>query len=186
MEADFWQSKWQSNQLGFHKSEANPLLVKHCQALSLKKGDCVFLPLCGKTLDIAWLLAQGYRVAGAELVEMAIAQLFTELEITPTISNLGDVKQYSAENIDIFVGDIFQVSGQMLGAVNAIYDRAALVALPGEMRDRYSAHLIDITDTAPQLLISYNYDQTAMDGPPFAISLKKSIAITKPIMMSPF
>ena len=58
----------------------------------------------------------------------------------------------------------------MLGPVDAIYDRAALVALPGEMRDRYSAHLIDITHAAPQLLISYGYDQTAMDGPPFAIS----------------
>lgn len=170
MDHNFWLNKWQKNELGFHKSEANPLLVRHFQSLSLKQGKRLFLPLCGKTLDIAWLLAQGYRVAGAELAEMAIAQLFSELGVNPTITDLGDVKRYSAENIDIFVGDIFHMSAEMVGTVDAIYDRAALVALPGDMRDRYTSHLIDITHAAPQLLITFEYDQTVMPGPPFSIS----------------
>lgn len=170
MEPNFWLDKWKKNELGFHKSEANPLLVKHFPSLSLEQGKRIFLPLCGKTLDISWLLAQGYRVVGAELVEMAIAQLFEKLGVNPTITNLGNIKRYSAENIDIFVGDIFQVSRAMLGPVDAIYDRAALVALPGEMRDRYSTHLIDISQGAPQLLITFEYDQSVITGPPFSIS----------------
>jgi thiopurine S-methyltransferase len=131
----------------------------------------VFLPLCGKTRDIAWLLAKGYRVAGAELSKVAIEQLFNELKTTPEISQLGSVTHFRAKNIDIFVGDIFELSSAILGPVDAIYDRAALVALPEEMRQRYSAHLMRITNVAPQLLIAYEYNQSLMDGPPFSVSI---------------
>ena len=170
MDASFWLQKWENNNIGFHKSEANSLLIKYFKELSLGEGSRIFLSLCGKTLDIAWLLSNGYRVAGAELIEIAIEQLFIELGVEPKISEAGAVNRYSATNIDIFVGDIFQLSSQMLGPVDAIYDRAALVALPREMRNRYTAHLMEVTDKAPQLLISYEYDQNLMQGPPFSVS----------------
>lgn len=137
---------------------------------SLAKSSRVFVPLCGKTLDIAWLIANGFCVVGAELIETAIQQLFTELGVVPKISVTGEVKHYSAKNIDIFVGDIFTVSRKMLGLVDAIYDRAALVALPEDMRHRYTEHLMQITNIAPQLLITFEYDQNVMAGPPFSIS----------------
>ena len=170
MDTSFWLQRWEKNVIGFHKSEANPVLVKYFTQLSLVKGSRVFVPLCGKTLDIAWLLSNGYRVAGAELIEMAIEQLFAELEVEPKISDVGEVRRYSAENIDIFVGNIFDVSSKVLGPVDTIYDRAALVALPEEMRNRYTAHLMEVTDKAPQLLITYEYDQNLMEGPPFSVS----------------
>jgi len=170
MDGSFWHNKWEQNDIGFHESQANPLLVKHFQALSLGKGSRVFLPLCGKTLDIHWMLAAGYRVAGVELSSIAIDQLFVDLGMTPTIEKVGALHRYSAHDIDIFVGDIFQLSGDSLGAVDAIYDRAALVALPAEIRSRYSAHLMTMTSTAPQLLVCYQYDQSLLEGPPFSIS----------------
>ncbi|MEM9809458.1 MAG: thiopurine S-methyltransferase [Cyanobacteria bacterium P01_D01_bin.56] len=170
METSYWRQKWEQNNIAFHKSEANPILVNHFQKLSLAKGSRVFVPLCGKTLDIAWLLSQGYRVAGAELIEIAIEQLFKELRVEPEISEIGNIKRYSADNIDIFVGNIFDVSSQMLGFIDAVYDRAALVALPKGIRQRYTIHLMEITDKAPQLLVSYDYDQSLMSGPPFSIS----------------
>lgn len=92
MDTSFWLERWESNRIAFHKSEANPLLVKYFQELDLAKGSCVFVPLCGKTLDIAWLLAKGYRVAGAELIEIAIEQLFAELGVEPKISEAGEVR----------------------------------------------------------------------------------------------
>jgi thiopurine S-methyltransferase len=166
----FWQQKWENNDIAFHQSAANPLLVNYFKALSLTKGSRVFLPLCGKTLDILWLLANGYRVVGAELSKIAIGQLFSTLGVTPEISALGKLERYSAENIDIFVGDIFDLSGELLGVADAIYDRAALVALPEALRNRYTAHLMAITATAPQLLICYEYDQNVLAGPPFSVS----------------
>lgn len=170
MKAGFWLQRWTSNEIAFHQHEANPLLIQYFDKLHLAEGSRVFLPLCGKTLDIAWLLDRGYRIAGAELSKMAIEQLFAELGMTPEISDLGDLDHYSAENIDLFVGDLFHLSPKTLGSVDAIYDRAALVALPEDMRDRYTAHLMPLTNTAPQLLVTYEYDQNAMAGPPFSIS----------------
>lgn len=169
MDADFWLQKWEKNDIAFHGSEANPLLVEYFKLLSLEKGSRVFLPLCGKTLDIAWLLANGYRVAGAELSEMAVEQLFVELGTNPKITKAGKVKHYGGKDIDIFVGDIFDLPEMTLGPVDAIYDRAALVALPEKMRGQYAEHLTKITSKAPQFLICYEYDQDLMKGPPFSV-----------------
>lgn len=170
MEADFWHKKWELNEIGFHKTEANPLLVKHLVQLSLKNGDRIFLPLCGKTLDIGWLLQQGFQVVGAELSELAIQQLFEQLELKPQIAEIGSLKRYSAKNLDVFVGDIFAIDRELIGHIDAIFDRAALVALPSEMRIQYAKHLIDITNNAPQILITFEYDTKGVSGPPHAIS----------------
>jgi thiopurine S-methyltransferase len=170
VDTNFWHQRWERNEIAFRQREANPLLVKYFDVLSLSKGSRVFLPLCGKTLDIHWLLSNGYRVAGSELSEVAVNQLFSERTIEPRITAIDDIRRHSADNIDIFVGDIFDLSRSVLGRVDAIYDRAALVALPETMRSRYAGHLIEITDRAPQLLISYDYDQSLVDGPPFSVS----------------
>lgn len=111
----FWHQKWKNQEIAFHQSEANPLLVKYFNALSLAKDSRVFVPLCGKTLDISWLLSHGYRVAGAELSRLAVEELFTELGLEPKITKVDEIKHYSAKNIDIFVGDIFELSDKMLG-----------------------------------------------------------------------
>lgn len=169
MDASFWHQRWEKNEIAFHEKAVNPLLVKYFKDLSLVKGSRVFVPLCGKTLDIGWLLSRGYRVAGVELSELAVKQLFVELGVEPKISEVEKVKHYRATQIDLFVGDIFDVSRKTLGSVDAIYDRAALVALPEELRHRYTMHLQELTVHAPQLLICYEYDQTVMEGPPFSI-----------------
>lgn len=170
MEHDFWHQKWERNQIGFHLAEVNPLLVKHFSRLSLQKQRRVFLPLCGKTLDIAWLLTQGYQMVGAELSELAIQALFEQLNLKPKVIQLEGLKLYQAEAIDIFAGDIFALDSAELGHVDAIYDRAAFVALPDEMRIRYSQYLRQVTHSAPQLLITFEYDQTLHAGPPFSIN----------------
>ncbi len=169
MEAGFWHKKWVEGDIGFHEQQGNPSLREHFGKLQMAAGARVFLPLCGKTRDIAWLLDEGYRVTGAELSELAIKALFDELGLVPEITNTDKHVCYQSRNLRIFVGDIFDVSAKQLGPIDAIYYRAALVALPMEMRARYAAHLIDITDAAQQLLITYEYDQQLMNGPPFCV-----------------
>lgn len=169
MDADFWLRRWEANEISFHRSQANPLLVAHLSALPVSKGDRLFLPLCGRSLDIGWLLAHGYRVAGAELSELAVGQLFAGLGIEPRIAEIGALKRCSGPGIDIFVGDIFALTGEVLGRVDAVFDRAALVALPPEMRVRYARHLTEITGGAPQLLITYEYQTGPTDSPPFRV-----------------
>jgi thiopurine S-methyltransferase len=154
MDPDFWHQRWQANQIGFHEGQANALLVEHFGKLGLAKGARVFLPLCGKTRDIDWLMSQDYQVAGAELSTLAVEQLFAEHGIDPTITPLGALTRYSANRVDIFAGNIFDLGADALGKVDAIYDRAALVAFQNAMRKRYTAHLMKNTARAavPDLL----------------------------------
>lgn len=173
MDPSFWHQRWQTQETGWHERAANPLLVRHVSALNLPPGSRMFLPLCGKSLDIGWLLAQGYAVAGAELSELAVTQLFTELGLQPSLSPVGSLTRYSAEKIDIFVGNIFDLTREMLGLVEAVYDRAALVALPPDMRPRYAAHVQTLTAAAPQLVICYAYDQSLIPGPPFSVTAEE-------------
>ncbi len=170
MNHEFWHDKWQKQQIGFHEPKANPLLLAHLKALDLAPSSKIFLPLCGKTLDIAWLLAQGFEVVGAELNKLAVCALFEEMHITPTISECGALTRYSAKGLDIYLGDIFALQATTLGPVAAIYDRAALIALPETMRRDYSKHIRNLTGTAKQLLITVEYDQSLQAGPPFNVS----------------
>lgn len=170
MDADFWHGKWQRGEIGFHESTVNPLLTAHLDVLQLEPGSRIFLPLCGKTLDIGWLLQQGYRVVGIELSQIAIDDLFDGLEQTPVVMERDGLLHYCASNIDIFVGDIFALTADRLGPVDAIYDRAALVALPEHSRTRYALHLKALTNCAKQLLVTYGYDQSVRPGPPFSVT----------------
>ncbi|MEQ8442774.1 MAG: thiopurine S-methyltransferase [Alphaproteobacteria bacterium] len=169
MDAEFWHGKWAKKEIGFHEGKPNRLLAAHVGRLGLAPGARVFLPLCGKTADVGWLMKQGYRVAGIELSSTAIADLFVDLGLTPRVSKAGLLTRYQQDGVDILCGDIFDLDASTLGPVDAIYDRAALVALPAGTRSRYASHLYQIASGAPQLLIAFDYDQTAMDGPPFSV-----------------
>jgi len=170
MEQEFWQTKWQARDIGFHKQHENPLLTQYLPHLKLQTGARIFLPLCGKTKDISWLNTQGYNIVGVELIETAVIELFEEMSVSPQIEENSQFKIYQHNGITIFVGDFFQLTQSLLGPVDAIYDRAALVALPKLMRIDYVQHLIKITNMANQLLICFEYDQSKMGGPPFSIN----------------
>ncbi len=168
MNPDFWHERWNENRIGFHEADSNPMLSEFFDRLSLKPGGRIFVPLCGKSNDLHWLSAQGYTVVGIELNQLAVETFFAH-EVGTEITEQGACRLYKSNNIEIFVGDFFDLSDEMLGPIDAIYDRAALVALPASMRGRYVDHLANITKTAPQLLISFDYDQALMKGPPFSV-----------------
>ncbi len=170
MEANFWHQKWEQGETGFHENQINPAIADHLNKLHLPSGSRIFVPLCGKTRDIGYLLEHGYHVAGVELSTIAINELFHSLELAPVITRAGPLTHYRANNIDVWAGDLFNLTPSTLGTVDAIYDRAALVALPENLRKQYAAHLITLTHMAPQLLITYEYDQRLYDGPPFSVT----------------
>src|SRR3546814_8142059 len=83
MDPDFWQQRWRDNRIGFHRDGVLPLLEKHWPSLGLATGSRVFVPLCGKSLDMAWLAARGHRVLGVELSPLAVGQFFDENGLAP-------------------------------------------------------------------------------------------------------
>jgi len=169
MDRDFWLARWQNNQIGFHEGAPNALLVARFAALGVPAGGRIFVPLCGKSHDMQWLRAQGFTVVGAELSRLAVEEFFAELGLAPTVAPAGRLERFEAEGVTLFVGDIFDLDQNTLRAVDAVYDRAALVALPALLREHYAAHLIALTGGAPQLLVTFEYDQTRQPGPPFSI-----------------
>lgn len=169
MEHDFWHKRWEKNQIGFHEGAPNALLVAHFAKLAIPAGGRVFVPLCGKSHDMLWLRAQGYRVVGAELNRSAIEQFFAENGLAPAITTDGLFERFDCDGVTILVGDFFDLDDKTLGPVDAIHDRAALVALPEAMRRRYAAYLPELTGRAPQFLVTFVYDQSVIDGPPFSV-----------------
>lgn len=170
MQAEYWLKRWQSNDIGFHDGKVNPSLERYFTNLNLPASSCVFIPLCGKTVDIHYLLNKGMYVVGAELSELAVRQLFIELALTPKVTKHGLLSAYQALGICIWVGDVFALTADHLGHVDAIYDRGALVALPYAIRNQYAQHIITLSNAAPQLLITCVYDQSKRCGTPYSVS----------------
>lgn len=169
MDAGFWQDKWDKGEIGFHLNQVHPLLKRFLPALSLAPGQRIFVPLCGKSLDLGYLLEQGLTVVGVELSEKAVIALFEQRGVQPEVHEWTAGKYYQHGNLSVFQGDIFALDMATLGKVDAIYDRAALIALPDTLRQRYARHLVTLTQRSPQLLITLSYDQPQMEGPPFSV-----------------
>ncbi len=169
MKSEFWHNCWKERDLGFHQTEFNSDLVKFWPDFELEKGSTVLVPLCGKSLDLVWLAKQGHRVIGIELSTIAVTEFFEEIGIDPTIRSTKRFDVYEADNLAILCGDFFQSTADDLGAISAVYDRGALVALPPDMRTRYVSHLKATIAPVPTFLLTLDYDSTCCEGPPFSV-----------------
>lgn len=178
MHPDFWHQRWQANQIGFHQDAPSPLLLKHWHALDLQPGSRVFVPLAGKSNDMAWLAAQGHRVLGVELSQQAVEAFFAEHDLQPQRHDSHYGTHYIANEIELICGDAFALDESALADCTAIFDRAALIALPGEMRQRYVRELHARLPTGCRgLLITLEYPQLEKAGPPFSVSEDEVLAL---------
>ena len=169
MEPKFWQERWARNQIGFHLPEVNPYLQRHWPPLAA--GAKVLVPLCGKSLDLMWLASQGLRVVGVELSEQAVEAFFSEQNLAPRVTERGVFKVYQADLIEIWCGDFFALNAEVLADCAALYDRAALIALPPLMRAQYTEHLNAwLPSGCRGLMIALDYEQAQKAGPPFAVT----------------
>lgn len=169
MEEQFWQNRWATGKIGFHEDTPNAFLQKHLVELELRNGAHVFVPLCGKTTDLDWLLEQGFRVTGVEFNRGAIEEVFDRLSLVPVVKNESGLTKFTSGDLTLWHGDFFMLTKADVGSVDAVYDRAALVALPDPLRKEYASRLVQLSRGAPQLLISFDYDQSQTDGPPFSV-----------------
>ncbi|SER22837.1 thiopurine S-methyltransferase [Nitrosomonas sp. Nm51] len=183
MTQSYWLDRWERNEIGFHQDAYNPYLIKHWPRLHLAPDSSVFVPLCGKTRDMIWLRDQGHAVLGVELSARAIQAFYRENALAPKQAQYSGKRfnRYSAENIEILHGDFFDLDKNGLASIQAVYDRASLVALPPDPRRRYAAHMLDILPPATQiLLVGFDYPQAEMQGPPYAVPPEEVIALYQP------
>ena len=170
MQPEFWHDRWDRNQIGFHLEQVNPYLQRLWPLLELEQGGRVLVPLCGKTLDLSWLAASGFEVLGVELTQTAVEQFFSEQKVEPQISQRGAFTVYEAGPVTILCGDVFALTAADVSTCVGLYDRAAMIAFPPDMREAYARHLTEILVPGCRgLLITLDYDQSQMKGPPFSV-----------------
>lgn len=170
MEAKFWQQRWEEGRIGFHRDEVMPLLTQYWPALAPPPGSQVFVPLAGKSLDMLWLAAKGYRVLGVELSPLAVEQFFAENGLQPEIHRSPYGVHHRTDAIELICGDAFALDKAALAGCAAVYDRAALIALPPSLRQRYAEQLYARLPVGCRgLLITLEYPQAEKSGPPFSV-----------------
>lgn len=168
MEHAFWIERWQQGRIGFHRSDVNGMLLRHHAVLAA--GSRVLVPLCGKSLDMGWLAAQGHQVVGIELSRIAVEAFFAEHGLEPRVEERDSYLRFSTGGIEILCGDLFAIGAEDVGAVTAWYDRAAMIALPPAMRARYVEHLAGLVPPGARgLLVTLDYAPPLIEGPPFSV-----------------
>ncbi|MEX2396947.1 MAG: thiopurine S-methyltransferase, partial [Balneolales bacterium] len=161
---------WNKNKTGFHASEINEHLERYWNFIGIEPKSLVFVPLCGKSLDMVWLAEQGYKVLGVEASEKACLLFFEQASLDYSIFTAGDFKVYKGVNIEIWCGDFFKLRKKDLPDFNAVYDRAALVAMPPGKRPAYINKIKEVTNNnLIMLLVSFTYHPTSITGPPFNV-----------------
>lgn len=170
MEPDFWHQRWRDNRIGFHQDRVTPLLERYWAGLAPPRGSRVFVPLAGKTLDMPWLLAQGHRVLGVELSRLAVDQFFDEQSLRPGVHESRYGTRFVAGDIELVCGDVFALDAEVLAGCAGVYDRAALIALPPRMRERYVRGPLALLPAGCRgLLVTLEYPQHEKAGPPFSV-----------------
>lgn len=170
MHHSFWHERWASGQIGFHQTDFHALLEQFWPSLGVPADARVYVPLCGKTRDMVWLAQRGHSVVASEISPIAIEDFFNEQGLGPSITREGSHTKYAAGPYEIIAGDALELTGEDLGPIDAAYDRAALIALPPDMRRRYAARMTELLPAAaPLLLLALEYPQEMKGGPPFSV-----------------
>ena len=180
MQHSFWLERWRDNRIGFHLEHINPFLAAYWSRLHLPQDSKVFVPFCGKSKDLLFLHQQGHKVIGNELSPLAVNDFYTEHQLNASKSDISGenssvpekpLQLWQSDKVDIFCGDFFSLEKEQLADISAVYDRAALVALPSKMRQNYARKMLQILpQKVCMLLLTLEYDDTEKQGPPFSVT----------------
>lgn len=171
MQPEFWLDRWRAAQIGFHQSRVDRHLTAYWPGLKVEPHSRVFVPLCGKSLDLLWLQEQGHEVIGVELSPVALESFCMEHGIPATRRSIGDFELYEAKGFDLYCGDFLKLTPALLGNLSAVYDRASLISWSQDLRASYVDHMTALTVPGTRtLLIAVEYPAAQMSGPPFPVT----------------
>lgn len=181
MDPEFWHERWREGRTGFHRTEVNPWLRARFPELGIQPGARALVPLCGKSLDLGWLVDHGLRPVGVELSPIACAAVFEERGVQPERSGFGSLERWRGGDIEVYCGDFLDPALVDIGPCHGLWDRAALIALPRVMRPDYVRQCARLlAPGAAGLLVSLEYDPAEMEGPPFSVSPPEVESLYRP------
>jgi len=169
MNRDYWIDRWKENRIGFHKAGVNPLLKRFWPRVAAAPGRTL-VPLCGKSDDLAWIANCGHDVVGVDVSEIAARSFASEHGLEVTVVENPPFTTLRSGRITYLVGDFFDLTPTNAGRFDLVYDRAALIALPEDLRAAYARQLRSLLAPGAQIfLISLEYDPQQMSGPPHSV-----------------
>lgn len=171
MEQEFWLERWEKGETGWHRDDVHPELISNIDKLALQPRSRILVPLCGASHDMAWFAKQGHEVIGVELSRRALEDFLMRNRVRHIVTEDYGLRCYMGGRFQLLCGDFFTVPGEVFDSIDAVYDRASLIALPPEMRQRYARLMADrLKPGTPTLLLTLRYDQSEMKGPPFSVT----------------
>lgn len=174
MELSYWQSKWKKGKIGFHMEDGYPGLSKHWGTIDVK-NPVALVPLCGKTKDLLFLSKHSSKVVGVEISKLAVESFLRENKLEANRSDFADFTIYQSGNIEIWQGDFFKLPEHKVPPLDLIYDKAALIALPPDMRKKYALKIFGLVSAHTKILLHlFDYRQEEMAGPPFSVPLEEA------------
>lgn len=173
MEREFWLERWRTGQTGWHQDDGHAFLPRWWPVLEARAGvprfRRAFVPLCGASPDMLWLRARGTAVVGVDLSPLALRTFFEDAGLAAAVNRVCLFERWSADDVELLAGDFFDVDAESIGTFDAVYDRAALIALPAPLRARYAARIAALAAPGTRmLLVGLDYDAHA-SGPPFPV-----------------
>lgn len=174
MDKNFWLDKWQKKDTKFDQMNVNPYLIKYEKIFESLEGKKIFVPLCGKSIDILWFLKQGAEVIGVELSTIAVESFFFENNLTYKKINKNYFTIYLAKSLKFICGDFFQLDKNEVGDIDWVYDRASLVALDNITRVEYAKKISQLFPIKiKMMLITLSYKSDVPEYPPYSVTDKE-------------
>jgi thiopurine S-methyltransferase len=180
--------QWNADKIGWHESGVNESLLKHGGKIipnfDKEETTCgnpvrVFFPLCGKSVDMAFLSKRQAvaEVVGVDGVRKALEEFGTEnpdLEIKPVSSQNGRHERLEGTKITLLKGDFFDLDEEATnGRFEAIIDRASLVAIQPTLREDYVQVMSKLIQPGGKILLIVierrSGTEEDMNGPPFSV-----------------
>lgn len=170
MEISYWHSRWRKSNTGWHMNDVHPQLANLWPQLLFTSNPRVLVPLCGKNIDMKVMADQGSYVIGVEVSQKALQEFMDEQPQEFREESSHGFTIYKSDSFELWEGDFFQLPADKIPALDLIYDKASIVALPPDMRRDYAQKILDLCNPHTHMLIqTFEYRQEEMKGPPFSV-----------------
>ncbi|XP_071963090.1 thiopurine S-methyltransferase-like isoform X2 [Antedon mediterranea] len=165
LSTEYWMSSWKAGDIVFHNDFIYPMLQKHAEKLFDNQSNCrVFVPLCGKSLDMKWFADLGHSVVGVDVSEVGILSFFEDQGIEYVKESVPEIQgatRYKSKDgkITIYKANLFSMKKDIIGDFDCIWDNGSLVAINKQDRQKYVSTLTSLmADSCRYLLIALDFD----------------------------
>lgn len=181
MDVSYWKKRWLDGQTGWHENEVHPLLIKYYDFLSLSLKKHFFFPLCGKTLDLDWILSKNHTTTGVEASEIAIKEVENRLKVSFKKAAYQNFTKHTFGNLTLMQGNYFDLDTTLIDPIDVVFDRGAFVAIHPNQRKKYiEMYNKLLTHESIILLVAYQYNENASTNPPYSLSELQIRALMEP------